>query len=134
MTRAAVFAYHNVGVRCLKVLLAHGVDVALVVTHEDDPGETPWFASVAASAIEYGIATIRPEDPNGPAAVARIAALEPEFVFSFYYRRMLHAPLLALPSCGALNMHGSLLPRCGRAPVNWAVLHGERETGARCTT
>jgi len=131
MTRAVVFAYHNVGVRCLKVLLAHGVDVVLVVTHDDDPGETSWFASVAVSAIDYGIATIRPDDPNVPSLVARIAALKPEFLFSFYYRRMLRAPLLAIPACGALNMHGSLLPRYrGRAPVNWAVLHGERETGA----
>ena len=46
MTRAVVFAYHNVGVRCLKVLLAHRVDVALVVTHDDSPGENIWFDSV----------------------------------------------------------------------------------------
>jgi methionyl-tRNA formyltransferase len=52
-------------------------------------------------------------------------------VFSFYYRRMLKRPLLALPRLGALNMHGSLLPKYrGRAPVNWAILHGETETGA----
>jgi methionyl-tRNA formyltransferase len=131
MSRAVVFAYHNVGVRCLKVLLAHGVDVPLVVTHEDDPQETLWFASVAATAGDYGIATIRPDDPNVPSIVARVAALEPDFVFSFYYRRMLRGPLLAAAARGALNMHGSLLPRYrGRAPVNWAVLHGERETGA----
>ncbi|MFO1412587.1 MAG: formyltransferase [Burkholderiales bacterium] len=131
MTTAVVFAYHNVGVRCLKVLLAHGVRVPLVVTHEDDPDETHWFASVRATADEYGIAAITPRDPNDPAVVARIAALAPDFLFSFYYRQMLKAPLLALPPAGALNMHGSLLPRYrGRAPVNWAVLHGERETGA----
>jgi len=131
MSRAVVFAYHNVGVRCLRVLLAHGVDVPLVVTHEDDPQETLWFASVAATAADYGIATIRPDDPNVPSVVARVAALEPDFVFSFYYRRMLRGPLLAAAARGALNMHGSLLPRYrGRAPVNWAVLHGERETGA----
>ena len=66
-----------------------------------------------------------------PTIVRRIAALRPDFIFSFYYRRMLQPALLALPSRGALNMHGSLLP-CyrGRAPVNWAVLHGERMTGA----
>jgi methionyl-tRNA formyltransferase len=131
MTRAVVFAYHNVGVRCLKVLLAHGIDVPLVVTHEDDPGETPWFGSVAATAAEYGIATIRPDDPNDSAHVAKIVALAPDFVFSFYYRRMLRAPLLAAAARGALNVHGSLLPRYrGRAPVNWAVLNGERATGA----
>jgi methionyl-tRNA formyltransferase len=44
---------------------------------------------------------------------------------------MLKAPLLALPARGALNMHGSLLPRYrGRVPVNWAIIHGETETGA----
>ena len=58
-------------------------------------------------------------------------ALAPDFLFSFYYRQMLKPALLALPRRGALNMHGSLLPNYrGRAPVNWAVLHGERETGA----
>ena len=131
MTRAVVFAYHNVGVRCLKVLLAQGIAVPLVVTHDDDPGEAQWFGSVAATAREYGIATIAPDDPNAADVVARVAALAPDFLFSFYYRRMLGAALLALPSHGALNMHGSLLPKFrGRAPVNWAVLAGERETGA----
>ena len=129
--RAVVFAYHNVGVRCLRVLLAHGVDVPLVVTHEDSPGEVIWFGSVAASAAERRIRVVAPDDPNTPEFVARITALEPDFLFSFYYRRMLKAPLLALPARGAFNLHGSLLPKYrGRAPVNWAVLHGERETGA----
>jgi len=131
MTSAVVFAYHNVGVRCLKVLLAHRIDVPLIVTHHDDPREEVWFASVCRTASEYGIATIAPDDPNLPDVVARVAACRPDFLFSFYYRSMLKAPLLALPSRGALNMHGSLLPRYrGRAPVNWAVLHGETETGA----
>ena len=131
MTRAVVFAYHNVGVRCLRVLLAHGVDVPLVVTHDDDPGENRWFSSVADVARERGIATRMPADPNAPEVVADVRALAPDFLFSFYYRSLLAAPLLAVPTRGALNMHGSLLPRYrGRAPVNWAVLHGERETGA----
>ena len=131
MTRAVVFAYHNVGVRCLRVLLAHGVDIPLVVTHTDSPGETIWFGSVVATAAECGIPTVTPADPNGADLVARIVALAPDFVFSFYYRTMLKAPLLAVGRRGALNMHGSLLPQYrGRAPVNWAVLHGERETGA----
>ncbi len=129
--RAVVFAYHNVGVRCLKVLLAHGVDVPLVVTHADDPREERWFDSVAAAAAEHGIAAIAPDDPNAADVIARVRAIAPDFVFSFYYRRMLGAPLLALARRGALNVHGSLLPKYrGRAPVNWAVLTGERETGA----
>jgi methionyl-tRNA formyltransferase len=57
--------------------------------------------------------------------------LKPDFYFSFYYREMLKAPLLAIPKQGALNMHGSLLPKYrGRVPVNWAIIRGETETGA----
>ena len=55
---AVVFAYHNVGVRCLETLLAHGVRVPLVVTHADAPGETIWFASVAATAADHAIPVI----------------------------------------------------------------------------
>jgi methionyl-tRNA formyltransferase len=129
--RAIVFAYHNVGVRCLSTLLAHGVDVALVITHHDNPEETIWFGSVAELAALHDIPVIIPEDPNDPAVVAMLSALEPDFLFSFYYRLMLKAPLLNLPKCGAYNMHGSLLPRYrGRVPVNWAIIQGEHETGA----
>ena len=131
MIRAVVFAYHNVGVRCLKTLLARRIEVPLVVTHEDNPGEQIWFDSVAATAAEYGIPTIAPTDPNSGDAIARVTDCRPDFIFSFYYRAMLKPPLLALPSRGALNMHGSLLPRYrGRVPVNWAIIHGETETGA----
>jgi methionyl-tRNA formyltransferase len=131
VTRAVVFAYHNVGARCLKVLLARGVDVPLVVTHDDDPREEIWFDSVARTAADYDIPTIAPADPNLPEVVARVAACRPDFLFSFYYRLMLKGPLLALPFRGALNMHGSLLPKYrGRVPVNWAIIHGETETGA----
>lgn len=129
--RAVVFAYHNVGVRCLRVLLAHGVDVLLVVTHEDRADETIWFESVAATARDYDLPAATPADPNAHDFVARVKALAPDFVFSFYYRQMLGEPLLATAARGAYNMHGSLLPKYrGRVPVNWAVIRGERETGA----
>jgi methionyl-tRNA formyltransferase len=131
VNRATVFAYHNVGIRCLDVLRAGGVDVSLVVTHEDDPNEKIWFESVAERARQYGIPVMTPVDPNLPEAVERVRASAPDILFSFYYRCMLGRELLALPRLGAWNMHGSLLPKYrGRAPVNWAILHGERETGA----
>lgn len=131
MSKAVVFAYHNVGVRCLSVLLAHGVDVGLVVTHQDNPRETIWFDSVAELAALHGIAVITPDNPNTPEVVAQIRALHPDFFFSFYYREMLKRELLEIPWRGALNMHGSLLPRYrGRVPVNWAIIHGETETGS----
>ncbi|MBU6470843.1 MAG: formyltransferase, partial [Gammaproteobacteria bacterium] len=128
---AVVFGYHNVGVRCLSVLLAHGIKVQLVVTHEDDPRENIWFGSVRRLAELNRVPVVIAENPNAAEFVAKIAALKPDFLFSFYFRFMLKAPLLAVARRGALNMHGSLLPKYrGRVPVNWAIIHGERETGA----
>ena len=130
-TTAVVFAYHNVGVRCLRVLLDQGVRVPLVLTHEDDPNEAIWYDSVAQVCADHGITAITVDDANDPDVIARIRELSPDFLFSFYYRKMLGAELLAIPKRGALNMHGSLLPKYrGRVPINWAVLHGETETGA----
>jgi methionyl-tRNA formyltransferase len=127
--RAVVFAYHNVGVRCLKVLLAGGVDVALVVTHQDSATENIWFESVISVCESAGIAWITPDDARSPELLAQVAAAKPDLMFSFYYRHMLPAALLDIAP--AFNMHGSLLPEFrGRAPVNWAVLHGAHETGA----
>ncbi len=130
-TKAVVFAYHNVGVRCLSVLLAQGVKVQLVVTHQDNPGENIWFESVEKLATLHGIPVITPDNPNVQEVVTQICALQPDFIFSFYYREMLKAPLLAIPKRGALNMHGSLLPKYrGRVPVNWAIIKGETQTGS----
>jgi methionyl-tRNA formyltransferase len=127
--RAVVFAYHNVGVRCLKVLLAGGVDVALVVTHQDSAQENIWFESVISVCEAEGIPYITPPDAKSPELLAQVTAAKPDLMFSFYYRHMLPASLLAVAP--AYNMHGSLLPQYrGRAPTNWAVLHGATETGA----
>ena len=129
MSSAVVFAYHDVGVRCLRVLLEAEVDVRLVVTHADEPSERVWFASVAQLARSRGLDTLL--DPEAAELERRVRAAAPEFIFSFFYRRMLPPALLALAHRGAYNMHGSLLPKHrGRAPVNWAVLLGDTETGA----
>ena len=129
--RAVVFAYHDVGVRCLKTLISGGVQIPLVVTVPDDPHENRWYASVAAAAADYGLTVIAPADAADPELTRTVQELKPDFIFSFYYRAMLGAPLLRAAARGALNMHGSLLPKYrGRAPVNWAILKGEPETGA----
>ncbi|KQQ35979.1 formyltransferase [Duganella sp. Leaf126] len=127
--RAVVFAYHDVGVRCLQVLLAGGVEVALVLTHDDDSQENIWYGSVRALCREHGLPVAVYADPGDPALLAAVQAARPDLIFSFYYRRMLPASVLAVAP--AYNMHGSLLPQFrGRAPVNWAVLHGATQTGA----
>jgi methionyl-tRNA formyltransferase len=129
--KAVVFAYHEVGARCLQALLDAGVDVQLVITHTDDPNERIWFTSVAEVAQKAGIAVITPESARDPDVQARIAAIAPDYIFSFYYRQMIPMSVLSLARIAPLNMHGSLLPKYrGRVPINWAVLHGETETGA----
>jgi methionyl-tRNA formyltransferase len=131
MTTALVCAYSEVGVRCLRELLRQGVEVTWVLTHDDDPAEQRWFGSVADLARQHGLRVATPASPGDAEWLARLGDPRPDFLFSFYYRYMLPASLLALPLRGALNMHGSLLPRYrGRAPVNWALVHGETETGA----
>jgi methionyl-tRNA formyltransferase len=126
-----VFAYSNVGDRCLRVLRAREVDVALVVTHRDAPGETLWFRRVADTARDLDLPVLVSDDPADPGLRVAVEAAHPELIFSFYFRSMLPMEILRMAPRGAFNMHGSLLPRYrGRAPTNWAVLHGERETGA----
>jgi methionyl-tRNA formyltransferase len=111
------------------VLLDAGVAVPLVVTHRDDPQERAWFSSVAGLARSRGIEVM--EDPSTGDLLDGLHRSKPDFIFSFYYRRMLPLEVLATARRGTYNMHGSLLPKYrGRAPVNWAILKGESETGA----
>ncbi len=127
---AVVFAYHDIGVRCLEVLLELGVEVRLVVTHQDNTTEKIWFDSVAEVAKRNGIAVITPDIPNSAAVVEQVSQYRPDFIFSFYYRQILGQALLDIPARGAFNVHGSLLPKYrGRVPVNWAIIHGEKECG-----
>jgi methionyl-tRNA formyltransferase len=131
VTTAVVFAYSEVGVRCVRELLAQGVKIALLFSHADDPRENQWFGSVQQLANANGLNLVTPESPNTAEWIARGAAAQPDFVFSFYYRHMLDRAWLSMPRLGALNMHGSLLPKYrGRAPVHWAIIHGESQTGA----
>ena len=128
---AVAFAYHDVGVRGLAALLEQDMNVRLLVTHEDNPEENIWFESAAEFARLNNIPVITPEDPNSREVVAQVAECQPDWLFSFYFRHMLCEQLLLIPTRGAYNMHGSLLPAYrGRVPINWAVLNGERETGA----
>jgi methionyl-tRNA formyltransferase len=132
--RHIFMGYHNIGCACLEALIELsrelGDEIVAVVTHADDPREKIWFASVAQLAFEHHLPVYQPANPNDPAFVAAMRVLKPDFLFSCYYRHMLKQPILGLPRLGALNLHGSLLPRYrGRCPVNWVLVHGEAETG-----
>ncbi len=129
-SKIVVCAYHNVGYRCLEELLRQGAEVALVFTHEDSPTEEIWFASVRELAERHGIPYLT-SDINAPENVALLREIAPDFILSFYYRNMIKPEVLEIPRRGALNLHGSWLPKYrGRVPVNWAVINGETETGA----
>ncbi|MCX7005949.1 MAG: bifunctional UDP-4-amino-4-deoxy-L-arabinose formyltransferase/UDP-glucuronic acid oxidase ArnA [Kiritimatiellaeota bacterium] len=128
--KAIVLAYHNIGCAGLEAVLRSGIEVAAVFTHKDDPGENIWFKSVAEVAAAHGLPVYAPADINHPLWVEKIKALAPDFLFSFYYRNMVKPAVLDLPKQGALNLHGSLLPKYrGRCPANWVLVNGETETG-----
>jgi methionyl-tRNA formyltransferase len=131
MATAVVFGYGDVGVRCLATLLAQGVQVAQVFTHPDDPNEARWYASMMRFATEHDIPVHLSADAAGAEVESVVSGCAPDFIFSFYYRRMIPESVLRHARSAALNMHGSLLPAFrGRAPVNWVCVHGATETGA----
>ena len=128
--KAVVFAYHNMGLASLEALTRHGFDIAAVFTHENDPGENCWFGSVKNWAAEKGITVYTTEEVNSPDWITKIAAINPDVIFSFYYRKMICPEILELPRVGAFNLHGSYLPHYrGRCPVNWVIINGEKQTG-----
>ena len=128
--RILFFGYSEVGHACLSLLLERGDNVIALITHEDNPGEKIWFKTPAVAAREKGIPVHTPEKVNTPEWIERIAAMKPDLILSVYYRHMISSKMLSLAPLGAFNLHGSLLPAYrGRAPINWAVLHGEPRIG-----
>ena len=128
--KAVVLAYHNIGCVGIEELLAANVEIQAVFTHQDNPNENIWFRSVAELAARKNLPVYSPEDINHPLWVSRIKAMQPDVIFSFYYRNMVKQEILDIPSMGCLNLHGSLLPKYrGRVPLNWAIVNGEKSTG-----
>ena len=128
--KCVVLAYHNIGRAGIEALRKNGFEISAVFTHQDNPDENIWFGSVAELAGEYDIPVFAPESVNHPVWVNRIRAMKPDYIFSFYYRDMLGGDILSIPSKGAINLHGSLLPKYrGRVPLNWAIINGETEAG-----
>jgi len=128
--RILFFGYSEVGYECLSLLLERGDNVVALITHEDNPDEKIWFKTPAVAAREHNIPVHTPLKVGTPEWIERIAAMRPDLILSVYYRNMIGTKVLNLAPLGAFNMHGSLLPRYrGRAPINWAVLHGESRIG-----
>jgi UDP-4-amino-4-deoxy-L-arabinose formyltransferase/UDP-glucuronic acid dehydrogenase (UDP-4-keto-hexauronic acid decarboxylating) len=128
--KTVVLAYHNIGCVGIEALLRNGFQVAAVFTHKEDPQENIWFKSVAELAASRGIHVFAPENINHQLWVKKIKELEPDIIFSFYYRNIIRQSILDIPPAGCLNLHGSLLPKYrGRCPINWVLVNGEKQTG-----
>ncbi len=124
------FGYGLVGYECLRVLLEMKQRITCVVTHADDPREKIWFPSVMALARQNGIPVAAPADVRDPSLARALKKLRPDLILSVFYRQILPRELLAVPRVGAVNIHPSLLPKYrGRAPLNWAIIQGEKKTG-----
>lgn len=129
-TKAVVMGYHTLGCLGFDALLRHGFDVSAVLTHHDNPGEEIWWESLAQRAEAKGVPVHYPQNMKDSQTQALVASYAPDFIFSFYFRFMIPPEVLEMAKRGALNLHGSLLPRYrGRAPANWVLVNGETETG-----
>ena len=123
-------------VPALKALHENGHDVALVVTQPDRPrgrGRKVSPPAVKSVALDLGYRVIQPRSIKSEEFFAEVSKLEPDFLIVIAYGKILPENLIAMPGQGTINVHGSLLPKYrGPAPIQWAVINGEKETGV-CT-
>ena len=117
----------------LEALLKSEHQVVGVVTQPDRPkgrGQTLAPPPIKNVAQRAGIPLLQPVKIKTPEFLAALAAWKPDLIAVTAFGRILHAPILSLPPMGCVNVHGSLLPKYrGAAPVQWAVINGETETG-----
>jgi len=121
------------GLPTLRALVEGGQEIVLVVTQPDRPsgrGQTVHAGEVKRFAADEGIRLLQPEDINARGPVRSIRAVAPDLLLVIAFGQKIGPSLLGVPRYGAINLHASLLPKYrGAAPVNWAVINGEAETG-----
>ena len=117
----------------LKALIDAGHTISAVVTRPDRPkgrGRALTMPPVKAIALDAGIPVLQPERIKESAFLESLERLAPDIIVVVAYGKILPPALLALPPKGCINLHSSLLPKYrGAAPINWAIVQGERETG-----
>jgi methionyl-tRNA formyltransferase len=117
----------------LEALHAAGHDIGLVVTQPDRPrgrGRKVTPSPVKAAALNFGIEVIQPASIRTPEFADHIESLKPDFQVVIAYGKIIPENVLALPRIGTINIHASLLPKLrGAAPIQWAIINGEKETG-----
>lgn len=120
-------------VPCLQALIDAGHTIRGVYTQPDKPVGRKQILTpppVKALALEHNLPVFQPTTFRDEAVVEELAALEPELIVVVAYGRILPKSVLDLPPLGCINVHGSLLPQYrGAAPIQWAVLNGDKVTG-----
>lgn len=117
----------------LRRLVADGHEICGVFTQPDKPrnrGMKLAFSSVKGYALSENLPVYQPERMRDTEAIALLRALAPELAVVAAYGQLLPEDVLAVPAYGCINVHASLLPKYrGAAPINWAILNGDAETG-----
>lgn len=120
-------------VPCLERLIADGHTVSLVVTQADKPkgrGQKLTPPPVKECALQHGIPVLQPRSLRDAQTQATLREYAPELIIVVAYGKILPREVLEMPPHGCINVHASLLPRYrGAAPIQWAVLNGESESG-----
>jgi methionyl-tRNA formyltransferase len=131
-SRIVFYGTPEFAVESLKAIVDCGHHVAAVVTAPDKPagrGMKLRASPVKRYALEQGLAILQPERLSDPVFLDRLKQIDPDIQVVVAFRMMPRA-IWALPSKGTFNLHASLLPQYrGAAPINWAVINGETETG-----
>ncbi|MFN0013952.1 MAG: methionyl-tRNA formyltransferase [Saprospiraceae bacterium] len=115
----------------LEILLDNGYDIPAVVTAPDKPGGRQGLleSAVKKFAVSRGLRVLQPEKLKNPAFLEALRACRADLQVVVAFR-MLPELVWDMPPAGTLNLHGSLLPKYrGAAPINWAIINGETETG-----
>lgn len=116
----------------LKTLQDHRYEIAAVVTAPDKPrgrGQQVSFTPIKDLAIQQGLPLFQPESLRDPMFVREVGNLQPDVIVVVAFR-ILPKEVFTIPRMGAFNLHASLLPKYrGAAPINWAIIRGETETG-----
>jgi methionyl-tRNA formyltransferase len=121
---------NRLAVECARVVVEAGDRIVLAVLDPGDDGDDSWQPSFRKAAEAADFPTFAPSDVSSPTAVARLAAVRPELIFSFQYAQILRPPVIALAQVATLNLHYGPLPRYrGVAPIAWALINGESATG-----
>ena len=120
-------------VPALEKLYKNNYDVQLVITQKDRPrgrGKKLQYTPVKEKALELGIEVFQPDNINSSDSIEKLKSISPDFIIVAAFGQILKREVLDIPKYGCINVHASLLPKYrGAAPINWAIINGETETG-----